>query len=925
MARCPQKLLNVSEPTGNEGSDPPPSEDDLTAERTSREAAEERRNQAAHRYERAAERGRSRRGHKRRRRLRQETYASVARRLDRLPMDKALEASVGLAVMGSVLGLGSVHPPVITLVALVSTLALALALWLRDARSPAIVGPALVCWGLAAWCLVQLVPLPIGWLEAIAPTNADIWQRALLPLGEAGPARASISLDPGATMIEAARWFSYGALFVAAAEVAHRRGARFIVGLVFTTAVVTALVTLGHGLSGMTKVYGLYEPSFKANVWHVGPLLNANNLAGLLNLGALSGLGLMLSMDKHGSPWPVVTGVALIVGVGVISASRGGVALLLFGVVVLAITAELRHKRSVHGPPVGRARLMVAATLALGVALALLGGRAAIWNELLDENMEKLRHVGLVEPAVADFPVLGMGRGSFESVFPAYQSGRGGVVYTHAENFVAQWVLEWGAPVAIVALLALGYFLRPKRMGVRRSALAAAAWLGVMVVLLQNLVDLGLEIPGLCIAVAVTLGALWGDPDLYRPASRRPISRARSLKLAAAAVVIGVSASATAFALGRHPVAADRLALRAQLIARQPGRSQQEIAALHDGLRAAMRRHPAEPFFALLGAELAWEERTGGAIPWLQRALERSAVNGRAHLLLARVLRRHGAKNQALLELRLAAESEAALVGRAARDAAAWTQDVAELERAAPKNEDAGLFWESVAHHIRDRSVGAVCDERALALDASRVAPRARLVQDLVAKRTAGEGCTGDDEPACAREIAQHAEIAEAHAPNVSLAARMQASWLVAVGRPAEAEKLLAEVCEAATDAVPCLRARAETAARIADSEPFGEAAKALRRAACAKRDECAAINTWLGDQHMARKEHALAVTSFEKAVREHLTSERLERLANAATEAGLSSRALRALERLIERTPDQAEKAKLEARRRELMSRMVR
>ena len=43
---------------------------------------------------------------------------------------------------------------------------------------------------------------PLGWLAVIAPHNADVWSRALVPLGEAGPAWAPITLDPIATRVE---------------------------------------------------------------------------------------------------------------------------------------------------------------------------------------------------------------------------------------------------------------------------------------------------------------------------------------------------------------------------------------------------------------------------------------------------------------------------------------------------------------------------------------------------------------------------------------------------------------------------------------------------------------------------------------------------------------------------------------------------
>jgi hypothetical protein len=41
--------------------------------------------------------------------------------------------------------------------------------------------------GLTAYTALQCVPMPIGWLAAIAPHNTEVRSRVLLPLGEAGP------------------------------------------------------------------------------------------------------------------------------------------------------------------------------------------------------------------------------------------------------------------------------------------------------------------------------------------------------------------------------------------------------------------------------------------------------------------------------------------------------------------------------------------------------------------------------------------------------------------------------------------------------------------------------------------------------------------------------------------------------------------
>ena len=69
------------------------------------------------------------------------------------------------------------------------------------ARVPATI---LLCTGvgLTAYTALQCVPMPIGLLAVIAPHNAEVWSRVLLPLGEAGPRWAPITLDPIATRVE---------------------------------------------------------------------------------------------------------------------------------------------------------------------------------------------------------------------------------------------------------------------------------------------------------------------------------------------------------------------------------------------------------------------------------------------------------------------------------------------------------------------------------------------------------------------------------------------------------------------------------------------------------------------------------------------------------------------------------------------------
>ena len=849
--------------------------------------------------------------------------------LPELPFEPetALEALVATVVLGSVLAVGAVHPPVMAVLGGLCTVAGALALWLRMKRRRAfpLLWPAVTLLALAGYTALQLVPLPLGLLRAVAPSNADIWARSLLPFAEPGPGSAPVSLDPGATAMEVLRWSSYAAAFVAAAAIATWRGARWGVTLVFASAAIAAVTTIAHGLVGAATVWGLYEPMFKPAPWHLGPLLNPNNLSGYLNLGALCGLGLLLSDSLPLPRWSVAVGVAVILGVNVTSASRGGLVVLPIAVLALALIMEVsRLLRKQSAAAVGRSRWLMGGAVAFGAVLAVLAGTQQIWAELWDENLKKLEMVRWLRPMIGQYRWLGIGRGAFESVSPAFQPGQGSTVYTHAENFAAQWLIEWGIPVGVGALAVLAWHFRPKRMGVGRSAVAAGAWLGVVALLVQNLVDLGLEVPGVMFAVVVVLGSLWGDRRRAAAGETDHVgSRPRlAAAVAVGAFVLGALVVGNAAARGMHDVALDRARLSEAFTAAPPPRNAETKAALRAQIRASMMRHPAEPYFPLVGGMLAWQEHDQNAVPWLQRVLERSLVNGKAHLLLAQVLIGVPARSQALLELRLAVENDDTLTGPAAQLALKWAHNPDEILSTVPTGESRARSLDMLGALSTDRPVGARCDRMALELDPKLVGPHERLGADLVKVIGAAKGCPDGalceaelsslppgllgarpsctDRPSCEALLETHIKAIETAGPGHSSAARLRASRLAALGKADEAEKVLAAECEKFDDFAACLRERALLASQIPDPDRLLSAEKALLGAVCSQRDSCAEAATWIGDVHAGRGEWGAAVNSYKAAVRDGESADRDVKLATAASKTGMHAQAARSLEQAL-------------------------
>src|SRR5262249_34287745 len=174
-------------------------------------------------------------------------------------------------------------------------------------------------------------------------------------------------------------------------------------------------------------------------------------------------------------------------------------------------------------------------------------------------------------------------------------------------------------------------------LGVGKSALATGGWLGVLVVVVQNWVDLGLEVPGVAIAVVTVWGSLWGErkrrgartPSGNTPLLRQPTKR---WQLGPWAVGLPLTLVVLAACFGRHDVDRDREDIYARLPPRGTATAS-SIAGVRGLIRQAMLRHPADPYFPLVGASLAWSVKDQNPMPWLQRSLERAVLNSRAHLL----------------------------------------------------------------------------------------------------------------------------------------------------------------------------------------------------------------------------------------------------------------------------------------------------
>ncbi|MBW1754577.1 MAG: tetratricopeptide repeat protein [Deltaproteobacteria bacterium] len=536
-----------------------------------------------------------------------------------------------LVVVGPQL-FGGAFPWSVVLIAGLSLLGLATALWVRRSSPPPLIDGVFVVMGVAwLWTCVQAISLPSGVAHALRVGSAQTADR-LEGLVWAGNIPLTISCDPGSTQLQ---------ILVGIAILAAFLTARFSgpdgLGPIATATVLSALLLglegLVHRISGADAVFGMYAPRF-TQPQLLTPLMNGNHLGGFAAMGALLAAGLAA---RRGSPsrraWAIASALCAITVAWTLS--RGAIGSLLFGFVLLA--AWLRR----GGRSDRRGALIPVAVLGSAVAGTLaFAGLEPILRRFEDQGFDKLavaaRGFRLLDGSTW---WLGVGRGAFSSTFVAKEGSL--ARYTHPENILVQWTTEWGLPIGL-ALLAVLIPTLWKRLREAEEPLVAAVCIAIFALSLQNLVDFSLEMAGVVVVVAALLGTLL-------PVSGTSRSE-RSLRLSVAALV---AFTVILLALAPRALESDTQSIVDRLT--RAMRSDDE-AGFQSALRQGLALHPGEPAIALLAGTYAGSKGYSDAPRWLSIVMEEAPGWGAPHAVAARWLLARGRFDQGLLEIREAEE-----------------------------------------------------------------------------------------------------------------------------------------------------------------------------------------------------------------------------------------------------------------------------
>lgn len=280
---------------------------------------------------------------------------------------------------------------------------------------------------------------------------------------------------------------------------------------------VEGLVQLYWGGS-LRVIYGTFHVTGAA----FGPYVNHNNYAGLMEM--LLPISVAYILSRSWTP-PLLflawCGVGLVVTSIWISGSRGATLVLLIEGMVWAGVLIWKRPRGVSPglfAMLGGVVLISAVVFSWMVSTGRVGTRALSVFEphgSLEVKLGDRLRVGIDTLRMArSNPWIGVGVGSFESVFPNYMTFPMDRHWTHAHDDVLEAVAETGLPGAAIILLSLVLFARVAFAHIGRRLHHGWGWIqlgasvGAVGLFFHSFVDFNLRVPAnaawfvVCLAIA---------------------------------------------------------------------------------------------------------------------------------------------------------------------------------------------------------------------------------------------------------------------------------------------------------------------------------------------------------------------------------------------------------------------------------------
>jgi O-antigen ligase len=420
----------------------------------------------------------------------------------------------------------------------------------------------------AAWGLVQALPLPAGVVRALSPRAAELRTAAAALTGARPPARMPLSLAPDLSRRNALWWAAVGAALFAGAAVSRRRWARRALALaMLLAATVEVLYGTHRWTAGESTLWGVTVHGGPGRLR--GTFINPDHLALFLELALVTAFAwLWWSLRRARGAETLerrllLVGPALIVWLGFFASiaftgSRAGLLGAVLATAAQGAAAALRKRRWGLAPAgLGLAVLGIGTVAAVGLQEGL-GRWLSTSPYELTWNSRRTAYAATWE-LWQRFPWTGTGMASFRDAFPMVQPASIPGGWWHAHNDWLEALATLGLPGALLLLAGLVAAVRrlfqvlggDNRGEDRAAALAGYGALAAAAV--HSALDFGLTIPANALGLAVLVGAAVGAPVTANRDQTPSRRRRRSRRAAAPAALADRDGDAAA----REPSAPD--------------------------------------------------------------------------------------------------------------------------------------------------------------------------------------------------------------------------------------------------------------------------------------------------------------------------------------------------------------------------------
>ena len=379
------------------------------------------------------------------------------------------------------------------------------------------------------WNLLQIIPLPVGLLERIAPLSLELYSLATPDI-----AFAPISIDVNATREQLIVGMAYMLIFALVLLLVDnkKRLQIFTLWLIVIGVIQSVIASLAL-FSGQEVYYGSSSAQ--------GTFANRNQLAGFLELNLAIGIGLLLaSMSEVGSrswrervrSWAQTLlsrkvrlriYLAIMVITLVLTHSRMGNTAFFASMTIAGIIALVLMKRSPRPVVILLTSLVIIDIFIVSQWFGL-GRLQQRFEEMGGETVSmdiRTNTVNRINTSIQtrllhkDAVLTGTGAGTYFTVFPAYQDiGQIGF-YQHAHNDYLEFMADsgWIGILLLAAIVIISFMAAIRAMRARRHPLmrgmAFSSVMGILSLMIHSTTDFNFHIPANASLFMVILALGW--------------------------------------------------------------------------------------------------------------------------------------------------------------------------------------------------------------------------------------------------------------------------------------------------------------------------------------------------------------------------------------------------------------------------------